>query len=368
MSSPTSSRANARASSARRNPTALISTLAVKPRCRIRTGRRKRRRTQSPSMSQAIYTASRTSRWVPRARRERTRRRTRRRARTRTARTLTPRRKRQRRSRPTMPKRSSMRKRPLRTRSRLPVVEADKRRAAAKRRAGSSAAASVGQQAAPPIGAKLTGISRKIFRVAAPSPKTGPSPLTPPPNPQAKEIETEFKTVHAAATLDAYNSMVQGMSLLVTAQSKASVNLRVTKLKDAIARTKPKLVEIYKDKAPQLISELDREPIVGGQCQAGTGVCLESGDGKGRAVGVADDRSEAPGGCSEAAGQLRDLRAGRGCHRSDDGGIGRHHESLRRRQPVVVHGRVATRMLGRRSMAGTRKSSSRLRARRRRHL
>jgi hypothetical protein len=49
--------------------------------------------------------------------------------------------------------------------------------------------------------------------------------------------------------------MIQSLSLLVTAQSKASVHLRVTKLKDAIARTRVKLTEIYKDKAPALINE-----------------------------------------------------------------------------------------------------------------
>jgi hypothetical protein len=114
------------------------------------------------------------------------------------------------------------------------------------------------QQAAPPIAAKLSGLSRKIFRVpSAPASAAGAAPgATPKPtNPQAKEIEAELKLVQPVATLDAYNAMIQSLSLLVSPQSKASVNLRVSKLKDAIARTKPKLVEIYKDKAPKMIDD-----------------------------------------------------------------------------------------------------------------
>ena len=118
-----------------------------------------------------------------------------------------------------------------------------------------------GAHAAPKIAAKLTGVGRKIFRATGASTSTSTTtatsttPLAPPPNPQAKEIEAEFKLVQPVATLEAYNAMIQSLSLLVTAKSKASVNLRVTKLKDAVARTRAKLTEIYKDKAPKLVEE-----------------------------------------------------------------------------------------------------------------
>ena len=126
----------------------------------------------------------------------------------------------------------------------------------AKAAGGGGAAPS---QAPAPIAAKLSGISRKIFRVpSAPASAGGgaaPGAAPAPKNPQAREIEADFKNVKPVANLDAYNAMIQSLAYLVTPQSKASVNLRVTKLKATIARARAKLVEIYKDKAPKMIND-----------------------------------------------------------------------------------------------------------------
>ncbi|HEX4459556.1 MAG TPA: DUF4157 domain-containing protein, partial [Polyangia bacterium] len=135
-------------------------------------------------------------------------------------------------------------------------IEPSNARASAAKSGGTLAAPPV-SKAAPSIGAKLK--SSKIFRSTSPTAKPSGggsgSALAPPQNPKANELEAELKTVRAVATLDEYHSMIQGLNLLVKPASKASVNLRFTKLKDAIARTKPKLTEIYKDKAPQLIHD-----------------------------------------------------------------------------------------------------------------
>jgi hypothetical protein len=105
-------------------------------------------------------------------------------------------------------------------------------------------AAKVDEKPAP-ISAKLEGVGLKVFLASGP----GPAPITPPPGPatppkppHVAEVEAEFAKVTPVATLDAYNAMIQGLQHLVTPESKASVNLRVTKLNAAIARTKPKLL------------------------------------------------------------------------------------------------------------------------------
>lgn len=58
-------------------------------------------------------------------------------------------------------------------------------------------------------------------------------------------LNADVAKVRATATLDEFDAMIQSMSVLVSAKNKASVNLRVTKLKAAIARTRPKLLQVY---------------------------------------------------------------------------------------------------------------------------
>jgi len=113
------------------------------------------------------------------------------------------------------------------------------------------------KEQAPPIAAKLEGVGLKIFRTVGPPPPPGPAPGPAPraANPQAADIEADFKKVSPVATLDAYNAMIQSLSVLVTPESKASVNLRISKLNAAIARTKPKLTAIYGAKAPDMIRD-----------------------------------------------------------------------------------------------------------------
>lgn len=113
-----------------------------------------------------------------------------------------------------------------------------------KKKGGAEAAPPAEQ--APPIAAKLEGVGRKIFRAVTPNAPANPAPNAPPAhaNPKAAEIADEAKKVKVTATLAEFNAMIQSLSYLVTPESKASVNLRVTKLLAAIARTKAKLAAL----------------------------------------------------------------------------------------------------------------------------
>ncbi len=59
------------------------------------------------------------------------------------------------------------------------------------------------------------------------------------------DLEADSAKVRPTSTLEEFDAMVQSMTALVSAKSKASTTLRITKLKAALGRMRPKLLEVY---------------------------------------------------------------------------------------------------------------------------